>query len=506
MAWLKPGHVCGVAAVLGLVLSLATWNKIEPVTADSWAYMTGAASLVRGEGYLRYAGGPQVLYPPGYSLAIALPLMVLGDAEVAARLVSLVLSTASIALLWLVARRFLSPHWAAGAAVLFAALPLRVKLSTMVWSESSYLFFVLLGFLALWKWYEQKRAIWPAATGLALGEAYLIRPEAVGVLVIALLGGCATGVGRSRTAGGLLAMLAAFAVAALPYVAYLHAHTGRWQLTTKSEMNLRVAQGRDEGLSHAEMFRLDEKGNIAPARVRLVLRALAARIVRNQIITFERLAVLLSPMVYAFVGAGLVVAFSGSPLRWPLFATLLGLAAPLIHVSVLHVIHRLLFTLCVLGVILGAAGIGGSVRLAPEAYRRRLGVLLGGLAVASLLVYNVRSNHLLCAPVPRTEREVGTWIAEHFPERTPMLTPTRLAGYWAHKTPKQLPYAPLDAIVPYAERQGASLMLLPKKRHEPSVCEFAQKAESTPELEVVREWESFTLVRLRSPSPEPGLH
>lgn len=78
-----------------------------------------------------------------------------------------------------------------------------------------------------------------------------------------------------------------------------------------------------------------------------------------------------------------------------------------------------------------------------------------------------------------------------------MLTASRVAAYWGRKDPKMLPYARLEAVVEYAEREGAAMMLLPKSGHHPSICSYAIGPRDTEDLVVVREWDRFTLVEIR---------
>ncbi len=87
--------------------------------------------------------------------------------------------------------------------------------------------------------------------GLLVGLAYLTRPEGLAVALAARRGGdrrrLAGRTGR-RAARAALVFCVALLLCVAPYVGYLHAHTGEWQLTAKSQdaSHRGVARGRPQ--------------------------------------------------------------------------------------------------------------------------------------------------------------------------------------------------------------------------------------------------------------------
>ncbi len=493
---ITPKRIVIAAMIVGLTLSLATWNKFEPVTADSFAYMNSAQALAEGRGFVGITDRPTILYPIGYPLLISFGRLLSGNGELVGRLVSLILSIASIPLLYLIARRMLPARQAAAGAALFALVPLRVEVSTKVWTESSYLFAVLVATLLLWLWYERKTNLWPLLLGLALGACYLIRHEGMGLVPIAMATACFMNLGRRRTIAGLALVLAGFTMMALPYVAHMHGLTGQWRMSYKGAAVLSLSAAMDEDPSARTHIQLDESGQLVKTAPTLDPLVLAKRCLRNERIMFERLVWLLTPSLFAFTGAGLLALLGLTKHIVPRVGTLALVGAPLVFVAPFHVDDRMLTNVCALGVVLGAAGIAGAARLLAEKHRTYAVAIVCALVVLTLLDGNMVRNHLLHTPVARTNRNVGLWIAERYPELDQMLVPRASLGHWAHKLPRKMPSAPLDEVVEYARNEGIELIVLPRTQAHPSVCAWANTPDDRAGLEVIHQWKRYTLTRV----------
>lgn len=75
--------------------------------------------------------------------------------------------------------RLANPSLATGATALFTMLPFAARMGADALSDSTYLFFMLLGFWTTTEFLLSHRAHWLTATGLSVGLAYLARPEAL---------------------------------------------------------------------------------------------------------------------------------------------------------------------------------------------------------------------------------------------------------------------------------------------------------------------------------------
>ena len=511
-AWLRvtsyrprPAVVVSAAVVAALALSAASWRCVAPVTPDSCNYMAGASAILHGRPYLNIKDELQLTFPPGYPALVAAALAVVGDEELGGRLVSALASAATIPVLYLLLLRLAGASTSAAACLLVALVPLRVHLSTMVWSESAYLFFLLLGLLAMCQWLE-RGGYWRAAlTGAALGGAYLIRPEAALVLGIAVA--CAYGYRRGalRRSAQPILLVGAFAVVALPYVLFMHNHTGRWQLTGKSSTNLATAEARSQNLPVHGLYRLDEDtGRVEIAR-QPALPTLPGRAIRNAYGIMARLPALVSPLLFAFAGLGLGLMWvrqRGSPAA---AAVLLTLASPLLFLPVFFWEDRMLLAPVVLGVALGMIGVAGVADILAGDGRKRLKWWLV-IGAAGLLVGQAAQDGVIARPAREREYvKIAHWIEEHFPRRSVMVSRLAVVSYYADKTHRPLPWAPLDGVVRYARDQHAELMLLPRRGHEPSIVRYASEPHDSQDLELVKLWDDLALFRLRqTPATSEG--
>ena len=138
------------------------------LTYDGTYYLRQAARLATGD--FQWVG-----FPPGYPAAIWGLGSIVGDPELAARIVSLIAGTATVGVFHAWARRAVGTRAAVVASLVLALHPDLVRAGSAVLSESLYVLFVVAGVV----WCE--RRAWAAS--LALGIAFLCRPEALLVLV-----------------------------------------------------------------------------------------------------------------------------------------------------------------------------------------------------------------------------------------------------------------------------------------------------------------------------------
>ena len=121
-------------------------------------------------------------------------------------------------------------------AALVALHPLLIYYSTEVLTESAYTFFFICGVLAGWQALSTKRARPYALAGLAFGACYLLKPEAIGFVVLLLALALVSGlksIPRKSLLVNCLWLLACFLMLALPYLIYIRAETGTWTISAK---------------------------------------------------------------------------------------------------------------------------------------------------------------------------------------------------------------------------------------------------------------------------------
>jgi 4-amino-4-deoxy-L-arabinose transferase-like glycosyltransferase len=95
-------------AASSILLGVLLWNK-NGFMEDSFEYLKGAETLIEQGKYLSMYGGPNVVFPPGYSFFIVLFYLILGDAILSAKLVSLIASTVSVCLTFKLGKALFNP-------------------------------------------------------------------------------------------------------------------------------------------------------------------------------------------------------------------------------------------------------------------------------------------------------------------------------------------------------------------------------------------------------------
>jgi Dolichyl-phosphate-mannose-protein mannosyltransferase len=218
-----------LATVTSAVVRLFLVRQFYCISSDGVHYIDAARDFFAGN----ISAGLGSFYSPGYPFMIAVMFAVVRDWEIAGQLLSVTFGVALVApLYWLLRDMF--DERVAGVACLLAALsPFLARYSAHVRSESPYLFFVTVAFLLLAQGIDQKRSGRVFLGGLLAGVAYLVRPEAIGLLVIIpafLVFRRLTQAERSWIIIGKYTalLLAGFLLFALPYIVYLSIDTGKW--------------------------------------------------------------------------------------------------------------------------------------------------------------------------------------------------------------------------------------------------------------------------------------
>jgi len=199
------------------------------ISSDGLYYIRAAQDFFAGN----VAAGLKSVYPPGYPLLIAAVYPWIGNWELAGQLLSLVCGVAILLPLYgLFRAAFEDVKVALLACYLAGISPFLALYSVHVRTEIPYLFlsvFALYSFLTGMQRHAKARFLWG---GLIAGYAFLIRPEALGVLLI-IPGVMLLQWLRQRQIGlswltqsvGLLFL--GFLLFALPYIVYLSIDTGR---------------------------------------------------------------------------------------------------------------------------------------------------------------------------------------------------------------------------------------------------------------------------------------
>lgn len=250
--WALPA----ILAAAALIRLYWAHRDIHVVSGDECEYLRLAQNLVKSRAYVGLFEGPQIMYPPLFSILIALFSIVTRSFETAGGLVSLIAGVSLVAGVFWMAREMYGTRVGLIASFAAAFHPALIELSDAVYSESIALPLVIVGVTSGLVYLNARERRFGVVCGLCFGLAYLTRPEALAFPALIAAAGVlkarmTRGSLRLAVARGLLIVTVAGAVA-IPYVVYLSRQTGRLQLEGKSAMNFAIGRRLDAGMSYAE--------------------------------------------------------------------------------------------------------------------------------------------------------------------------------------------------------------------------------------------------------------
>ncbi|MCP2499960.1 MAG: glycosyltransferase family 39 protein [Deltaproteobacteria bacterium] len=204
-------------------------------------------------------GGPETIFPPLYPVLIGALSVVTGDTEVAGRLISMAMGTLLPVPMFLLTEMVFDRRAALSAALLVAISPMLIALSCSVYSEGIYFTMWLTGIYFAMRTLRGDKVRYAALSGLFLGFAYLVRPEAMGYALLTAIWILAAGIFRKSTIRSALpraatVLLVALAVAA-PYVTWLSINSGNIHLEGKSAYNNITTRRIHQGMEYSEATR-----------------------------------------------------------------------------------------------------------------------------------------------------------------------------------------------------------------------------------------------------------
>jgi len=231
-AWLRDHRVIVsiVAVAFALRLAWVLWTSPEPptvwnVSGDQYGYYVYGRSIAEGRGYVHYlTGEPTAYYPVGFPAILAALYVVVrvtplpDDYMLATNLLHVVVSTASVALAYVIGRRLFGELGGVLGAAVLALFPNLVFQTASVQLETMYIFWCLAA-VAIVVTHDWRRGV-PStrrllAFGAVLGVSVLVRPFSVLFLVALLAAALVAGAGwraSLRTTAIPLAMVVALSV------------------------------------------------------------------------------------------------------------------------------------------------------------------------------------------------------------------------------------------------------------------------------------------------------
>lgn len=249
----------GVIALFSLALRGAVAVEFSGmIDGEGAEYARIAQNLLSGVGYVGIATeGKQLFFPPMFPWTIAAIAFVVGDAEIAARVISVISGSLITVPVYFVARRLYGNPTGLGAAALVGFHPHLVQFSTTAFCEPFFMTLALTGICMAMRCWDEITLLRISLLGLLYGAAYLVRPEALAyfAIVVALIvwrHWSRPQLRRHSLGIQALILISGFLVLAGPYTAWLSVQAGKFILQGKSSVNLPTERRMQEGMSEYE--------------------------------------------------------------------------------------------------------------------------------------------------------------------------------------------------------------------------------------------------------------
>jgi hypothetical protein len=477
---------------------LAAGDRLPSV--DGLTYLEAGRNLLGGDGYTRF-GAPELHFPPLVPVSLRVLELLTGSEMAALGLWNVISGLAVLATLVGLAHRLwrddsvtVAVAWLGGTMTGLSPMFFRHGSG----SEGASLALLLGAVLVALPAFEEgpaaaghvSRAVRPVrlvGSGLLVGLAYLVRPEA---LLSGLLVGLAAGAWAWRRPGGRVGVRlpvtagGAFLVGAMvligPYVAYLHSDTGSWSLTAKSqdvsiEAWRAVAEGdrreRDQylyaltpdgtGLG-GETHSLTELAADHPAAWLGIVRINAVRVVRTYLAPLWGYGLAWEAVPAPLLLLALVELWRERRRRTIWLLTGMALVT-VVTCLVFFTLPRYLALSSAVLTLLAAKGLVGWQRRLP----RRWGTALATgavLLVAMSTLTEVRSllpGRRTADPV--AHQEVGLWLASHTPPDARVMTRSFHVQAYADRPIVALPAADYASTLGFARLMGVTYVVVDQR-------------------------------------------
>ncbi|MBJ20758.1 MAG: glycosyltransferase family 39 protein [bacterium] len=234
---LRDGVSLGVILAVAAALRAFAWWRTVAIFNDGPIFLGMAQAIDAG----RWAEVLAHPYHPLYPALIAFVAQAPISFETAAIVVSIAGGLLSILGIFLFVRRAFGRDLAWSSAWIVALHPTAIDFSSDVMSDGLYAGFFLLGFAAMASLIEAPRLRTALGCGIAVGLAYLVRPEGVGLLVVCGLlltfRATARGAERKQILVAVVGLVLAAGIVMAPLLGSIFHQTGELSLTRKKSLS-----------------------------------------------------------------------------------------------------------------------------------------------------------------------------------------------------------------------------------------------------------------------------
>lgn len=490
MKSLKSGKILALLILAALAIRVLAALTRPMIQLDETAYVRMAENLAGGKGLLDITGLTATHFSPLLPLLIAGVATIVRNYVLAAYIVVTVFGSLILLPVYLLGKELVSERVGLAAAALMAVTPLFVDYSSRIYSESVYIFFLVLAIVFGRHMLRGCRIPCGTLSGAALGMAYLANPSAVFYLValvaLAVIVAFVRGIWR-QMAKALVFFLMFFLLYGAPYVYFLHAELGKWTYSGKmpgniyaSTHNLRVNTlewekdllNLSEDNQEVKALTLAEKDDPASFMLRHPLQA--AKIFAKQTYIFynEELPRVFPLWLLPLLGLGLF-ARGWSRRRATGVGYLLLMMVPALLILTMYAHSRFFMPFVPLVMIWVAEGWiklqdwGSETvsfiftqRLQPQ-IKKWVPWMIGVAVLLPLFVFSAAT--VLKQSYPTGYMDAGARIKQIAGEGKRVMSREYSAAYYAGATAVLLPYASYDNTTDYAKKKNVDYLVISQK-------------------------------------------
>ena len=458
------------AVAVGLVIRVAIGMTDDAATTDETAYLRSGQALANGDGFQR-DGHPELHFPPFLPFLLGAASHVVDDPHDGTVALTALSGAVLIVPLSLLARR-IAGRTAGVATAWLAALAPGLATMPQIRGTGSEAEYVLLVISALWFTVSavdhegRARLARVAGAGLLAGLAYLTRPEGLfmavplflAVLYMAWRGRAGAGAAGVRTTTA--AFLVPLLLCVVPYAAYLHANTGRWELTAKTqdasiEAWHAVAEGDRESRNRV-LYGLDDTGlqfsadyeslpSLAAESPRRYVRIVATNVDKLGEVVADH--TVLPTALVLLAGAGIWLA-RRSRVAWLVLAV--G-TLPVASALVFFVQQRYLIVAVAVAVVFA----GVAVAAIPQ--RARVPVLAIALLMAgfaSVMTFRGEAAGWWHPAEQSEQRLAGEWLDANTEPGDRIMTRSMIVSFYSERVTVAMPHTGVEGMLTFARHYG----------------------------------------------------
>lgn len=509
-----------ITLILILVFGSGLWIRFYWLGAnptiienEGGEYARLAENIFNRVGYIGTQTGRQLLFPPLYPLLISLGMGVVGDSELAGRLISLLMGSLLFIPVYLLIATIYNRKTALVGALLVTFHPYLIEVSVSVLSEATYLFFMLWGLYgglsALYK--PSKRTM--VYSGLAWGLAYLTRTEGLLGLVITLSMVVVVHVFAQRTelaqrsrleqwprleqkrgrnlVANLICLAGTFLLLVAPYLLFLYSVSGHLRFENKSLIVYTISERMLSGMSY-EQAALEIDQNLAQLGPELnntafvltttnrpsidkLLSFISHFYYQNLKHIFQMLITFATPPVMLLVPLGLFRhAWSrkrvvGELYLWAFYGATLFLlfSIAFIHDRYVTSFLPILLIWAAVGTVEMADWLSATVRNLSSTLADRIhmqSTSMGMVVLLVLLLFFFKAENVLAqqqlATAELSQRTAGLWLRNQLPGPKVVMSTDTATAYYSGSTWVPFPYTTDSVRLAYIEKINPDFLVL----------------------------------------------